>query len=201
MCIASGLASTSGVTEPVARRGKKICGYGSMRQPSTSSHFCRSQHRLYRHDVRSYRRISESAPLTVGFRRVSSLRPVRQGCSSRGIAWAERDAAPAGGICTPAPGRLRDPPSATRSGRELFAWRRRASAWGQRGPGDRNRRGGAPRGERPALRDARRFAKARSRASSRRKTPAGVRHSPAKGAALAPERLSALRSLAVSEGH
>jgi hypothetical protein len=59
---------------------------------------------------------------------------------------------------------------------------------GSRNVGANNRRSGAPRGERPTSLDARRVA-----------APAGVRHSPAKGAA-APERLSAPRSLRFVRG-
>jgi hypothetical protein len=50
-----------------------------------------------------------------------------------------------------------------------------------RGAGRHKSRGGAPRGERPTSLDARRLAKARSRASFVRKAPAGVRYSPAVG--------------------
>ncbi len=55
-----------------------------------------------------------------------------------------------------------------------------------------NRRGGAPRGERPALRDARRLAKARLRASSRAKRLRAYVTGPRR-CSQAPERLSALR--------
>ena len=73
-----------------------------------------------------------------------------------------------------------------------------------------NRRRGAPRGERPRMRRLRKLVcegargvsrKARSRASSTRYAPAGLRHWPAKGASQAPGRLSALHSLTLVRGN
>jgi hypothetical protein len=57
----------------------------------------------------------------------------------------------------------------------------------------KNRRDGAPKGERPPARGLRKRS-ARGR-KTRRSASAGLRHWPAKGASQAPERLSALRPL------
>jgi hypothetical protein len=112
----------------------------------------------------------------------------RQGCSSRGIAWAERDRRPAGCLASStreAPGKTR--PSATRSGTREFANVKRA-CFTPGGLGANNRRGGAPRGERSAwtfrtcLRWTRGVARKRVHARLRcAMAPAGLRYWPAQG--------------------
>ena len=89
------------------------------------------------------------------------------------------------------PGGFGSPPSATTSGRHMRVHARllRATeladgeAFLLHPARDRNHksRGGAPRGERPTSLDARRLVEARSRASSTRYAPAGLRYWPAEG--------------------
>jgi hypothetical protein len=66
-----------------------------------------------------------------------SVRPAHRGASSRDVTVAERDAAPAGGIRNPAPGRLRGPALRTLrpvcEGLAVTAWARSAQAR-KRGP-------------------------------------------------------------------
>ena len=90
------------------------------------------------------------------------LHPAHRGASSGDVPRAERDAAPAGGARNPALGRPRDPTGRHygRSAGSLLYWLRANAGFKKRGPGDRNRRDGAPRGAHPsprvpALRQAR----------------------------------------------
>jgi hypothetical protein len=72
-------------------------------------------------------------------------------------------------------------PSATTSGREELTDGEALLASSRAGPEPINRRGGAPRGERPASWDVRRRAEARSRASSTHYAPADLRYWSADG--------------------
>jgi len=92
---------------------------------------------------------------------------------SRGIAMAERDAASrAFAHASRLPGGSGTPPSATTSGREELADGEASLASSRAGPEPINRRGGAPRGERPASWDVRRLASACGRTSfARRRVP------------------------------
>jgi len=117
--------------------------------------------------------IAHTFRLTIRFSMPPSRCPVRVRVLSRGIAMAERDAASCGfANARKLPGGFGTPPSATTSGREELADGEASLASSRAGPEPINRRGGAPRGERPASWDVRRLASACGRTSfARRRVP------------------------------
>ncbi len=149
------------------------------------------------HDINGVRWIAPSSRLTGRARFLWSRRSVRRGCSSRGIAWAGRDAASRAFAPMHANSReasetgpppLRADASSSQAVRPSCFIPRRTEA--------QNRRGGAPKGERPTSLDARRIAE---RGNARLMCLRAFVIGPRTGAA-APERLSALRFPRMTRG-